>query len=111
MQVRDDIPDHNLIVGVTRDSQIHTDTGAFQLFVSGLADKLISVAEAKFMVACNAGPQWEQLLAKAAIFGINEFGVPCFVKGGLLASKEIVPPYIPDINMVEGEVIPAGATA
>lgn len=87
MNVRNDLQEHQLIVGATRDSQIHMGTSAFQLFASGLFDKLISLAEAKFMVACNSGPQWEQLVAQAVIFGLNEFGLPCFVEGGLLAPK------------------------
>jgi hypothetical protein len=84
MKIRSDIPESRLIVGCTRDSQIHVDAGAFQLVASGLYDKLISLAEAKFMAACAIGNSWGALLDKQPLFGIDEDGVPCFVKGGFV---------------------------
>lgn len=89
MIVRNDIPDHKLVLGCIRDGQVHTGVGAFQLFASGFYSKILTVAEVKFMVACNAGHQWEQLLIGQPLFGIDENNSPCFVEGGLIIPKEL----------------------
>lgn len=89
MIIREDVPEHKLIIGCTRDSQIHTGTAAFQLMASGLFDKAISMAEAKFMAACDVGESWRLLLDQPIIFGMDENGIPCFVKGGLAQPKPV----------------------
>ena len=83
MNVRSGLGDHQLVVGCTRDSQIHTGVAAFQLLAAGLFDKLITLAEAKFMAACGVGPAWDMLAAAQPIHGVDENGCPCFVEGGL----------------------------
>lgn len=89
MIIREDLVEARIIIGCTRDSQIHTGATAFSLMASGLYDKLISRAEAKFMAACDVGEAWKQLLEQPAIFGLDEYGTPCFVKGGLAQPKPV----------------------
>ena len=103
MEVRDNLSDHQIVVGCIRDSLIHIGMQAFQMMASGLFDKVITLAEAKFMVAADCGEGWKALAAAQPIFGYDEHKVPVFVTGGLAVPKQangIVP-------TIEGEVIPA----
>ena len=107
MNIRDDLKDHQLVVGCVRDSMIHVGSAAFQMFASGLHDKVVTLAEAKFMAACDVSPSWGQLAQQQVIFGMDENGMPCFVKGGLAVPKA---EPVADVASIEGEVIPAGET-
>lgn len=98
MIIHEDIPDHRLIVGCTRDSQIHTGISAFQLLSSGLFDKMITKAEAIFMAACDVGDAWKMLAKATPIFGLDDTGSPCFVKAGIA---------VPRISKIEDDVMPA----
>ncbi len=77
------LPDHQLIVGCTRDSQIHAGAAAFTLLANGLYDRLLTLADVKFMVACGVSESWKNLLDYPPLCGIDKHGTFCFVKDGL----------------------------
>lgn len=108
MIIRDDLKEHQLIVGCVRDSQIHVEASAFNLMAGGLYDKLISMAEAKFMAACVDTDGWKMLAMRQPIFGLDENGVPCFVKDGFIKPRPVEEPA--PLAAVEGEVIQAEVT-
>lgn len=105
MIIREDISDHKIIIGCVRDSLIHIGENAFQLLASGLFDKTITLDEAKFMAACDVGPQWAALSEQIPIFGIDENGSPCFIKGGLVKPKLVCEPVSLEREVVTGHMV------
>ncbi len=91
MNIRDCLPDTNIILGCVRDSQVHVGQPAFQMIVSGLHDKMITLADAKFLEACDSTGSWSSIRASQPIMGFDEDGAPCFVKGGLVSPNEVAP--------------------
>ena len=86
--IRSDIPNDRLIIGCVRDTQIIVGEMAFQAFASALYSKLLSKAEVDFMVAAGCSGAWEAIAKMQPLFGLDEFGSPCFVEAGILRPKE-----------------------
>ncbi len=61
--------DSDLIVGCTRDSQIHIGDPAFRLIINGTYDRLISKADAKFIAQCMPNSPWEKVAETMPLFG------------------------------------------